>query len=100
MPANRDVMSDKLVSVYGPSNSLADWEAQFWIAQGHEARGPGDKFSWYKAQGASGTHYGDVEYDYWTNVYSGGGGGATFRLMLEDGVSYLLAENGDFLRKE
>lgn len=97
MTYNRDAMSDALVGVYGPQNGLADWEGQHWVDSGYEAAGPGDKASWYKAEGATGDHYGDLEFDYWTNVY---GGGATFRLLLEDGTSYLLAENNDFLRKE
>ena len=97
MPANRDAMSAALTVVYGPSNNLADWEGQHWVAQGFSAAGPGDKASWYKTAGAAGTYYGDLEYDYWTNIFSSG---ATFRILLEDGVSYLLAENSDFLRKE
>lgn len=97
MTYNRDAMSDALKPAYGPSNELADWEGEHWVDEGYEAAGPGDKASWYEAQGATGDHYGDLEFDYWTNVY---GGGATFRLLLEDGTSYLLAENNDFLRKE
>ena len=77
MTANRDIMSVALAAVYGPDNNLADWEAQHWVAEGFEPCGPGDKASWYKAEGASGTHYGDLEADYWLNVYAGGGGGGT-----------------------
>lgn len=74
MTANRDAMSTALVAVYGPDNNLADWEAQHWVAEGFEPCGPGDKAAWYAAEGASGSSYGDLEYDYWTNVYAGGGG--------------------------
>lgn len=75
MTANRDIMSVALAAVYGPDNNLADWEAQHWVAEGFEPCGPGDKAAWYAAEGASGTSYGDLEYDYWSNVYAGGGGG-------------------------
>jgi hypothetical protein len=77
MVANRDAMSAALEPVYGSATTnLQDWEGMHWVAEGYEAAGPGDKASWYKAEGASGTHYGDLEYDYWTNVYAGGGGSA------------------------
>lgn len=93
----RDAMSVALEPVYGSvSTKLADWEGMHWVDQGYGPAGPGDKATWYESQGATGDHYGDLELDYWLNVY---GGGATFRILLETGDA-LLAENGDFLRKE
>ena len=69
MPANRDAMNTRLQPVYGPGGNLADWEGKHWVAKGFSASGPGDKASWYKAAGAIGTYYGDLEFDYWTNRY-------------------------------
>lgn len=94
MPSNRDEMSAKLVTVYGPSNNLADWESQHWVAQGFEPCGPGDKASWYAANGATGTNYGDLEYSYWANVYTSAPSFLLqeddFRLLQEDDFAILI----------
>lgn len=92
----RDAMSTALEPVYGPTGNLGDWEGLHWVDSGYEAAGPGDRATWYESQGATGDHYGDLELDYWLNVY---GGGATFYILLETG-DRLLAENNDLLRKE
>jgi hypothetical protein len=98
MSTNRDAMADALEPVYGSaSTNLADWEGQHWVSEGHEPAGPGDKASWYDAQGASGDHYGDLEFDYWTNVY---GGGATFYLLMENDDRFLTEDGLDLLRRE
>ena len=77
----RDLMYEALSPVYG-GTYLADMEAAFWADQGEEPCGPGDRFTWFVAAGAAGDTEGDAEFDYWKNVYAGGGG--LSKLVTED----------------
>lgn len=98
MASNRDEMAAKLQPVYGSATTnLADWEGKHWVDSGYEPAGPGDKASWYKTAGAAGTHYGDLEYDYWVNIY---GGGATFYILMENSDRFLTEDGANLLRKE
>lgn len=94
----RDAMATALEPVYGSvTTNLADWEGMHWVDEGYEPAGPGDKATWYESQGATGDHYGDLELDYWLNVY---GGGATFYILLENGDRILTEDGLNLLRKE
>jgi hypothetical protein len=91
--SNRDLMAAALQPVYGSSGNLADWEGRHWVDSGLPAAGPGDKASWYATAGAAGTHYGDLEADYWANVY-GGGGADPGLTLLQSATLWLSASAG------
>lgn len=92
----RDAMHDALFPTYALTYT-ADMENLFWVDEGYEPCGPGDRMTFFKAAGATGDSLGDAELDYWLNVY---GGGATFYILLENGDRILTEDGLNLLRKE
>jgi hypothetical protein len=91
----RDAMHTALFQIYG-TYYTADMEALYWVSQGFAPSGPGDRATWFASMGAAGVAEGDLELDFWLNVFTVGG---SFWLLLESGFA-LLTESGNVLRKE
>lgn len=91
----RDLMYVALQPVYG-GTYLADMEAAFWVDQGEQPAGPGDRYSWFIAAGAVGDSEGDAEFDYWKNVYGAGGG----NFLVTEENHHLITESGDKIGME